>query len=137
VEEDLRLSGGPSNWSGHEVVYLPVQVVVRLEPDGISDSFILQVLVDVGRSEGRVPPQVELLIHLLVPVHYGGEELPPAVSRVDVAGPQDRPLAVTEIVEAEEWMVAGRFEETVVGRAFLAAMNGRLRTVYVEYSGYF
>src|SRR5450759_985990 len=81
-------------------------------------------LVDVGGGEGRVSPQVEFLIHLLVPVHYGGEELPPAVSRVDVAGPQDRPLAVTEIVEAEERMVAGRFEEAIVGRAFLVSVDG-------------
>ena len=77
-----------------------VEVVVSLEPDGIEDRVILQVLVDVGYREGRVPPQAELLIHVLVPVHYGLQELPPAVSRVDVAGPQDRALAVAVVVEA-------------------------------------
>jgi hypothetical protein len=37
------------------VVYLPVEVVVRLEPDGVEDRVIFQVFVDVGRSEGGVP----------------------------------------------------------------------------------
>src|SRR5450759_683246 len=110
VEKHLRLSGGPSNRSGHEVLYLMIEVVVRLEPDGIQDSFILQVLVDVRCGEGRVSPQVELLAHLPVPINYWGEELTPPVSRVDVAGSQDRPLAVPVVVEAEERMVTGRFK---------------------------
>jgi len=54
-----------------------VEVVVRLEPDCVEDRVILQVLVDVGYREGRVPPEVELLVHLFVLIHYGGEELPP------------------------------------------------------------
>ena len=107
MEIHLRLSGGPSNGPGHQVVYFMAEVVVGLEPDGIEDRVILQVPVDVGCREGGVPPQVELLVHLLVPVHYGGEELPPAVSRVDVAGSQHRTLAVSVVVEAEERVVAG------------------------------
>src|SRR5665647_3654430 len=119
MEENLRLSGGPSHRSGHQVVYLPVEVVVSLEPDGIEDSFILQVLIHIRRGEGRVPSQEELLLRVLVPVHYGGEELPPAVSRVDVAGSQDRPLAVAVVVEAEERMVAGGFKVAIVGATLL------------------
>src|SRR5665647_1081871 len=110
MEEHLRLLRGPSHRAGHQVVCLPVEVVVRLEPDGIEDRVILQVLVDVGYREGRVPPQAELLIHVLVPVHYRGEELPPAVSRVNVAGPQDRALAVAVVVETKERMVTGGLE---------------------------
>src|SRR5450830_96497 len=109
-----------------------VEVVVRLEPDGIEDRVIFQVLVDVGYREGRVPPQVDLLVYLFVPVHYGGDELPPAVSRVDVAWPQDRPLAVAVVVEAEEWVIAGGFKMTVVGAAFLAAVDGLLGAVNIE-----
>ena len=60
MEENLRLSGGPSNRSGHEVLYLMIEVVVRLEPDGVEDSLVLQVLVDVRGGEGGVPPEVEL-----------------------------------------------------------------------------
>src|SRR5450759_1236262 len=110
-----------------------IEVVVRLEPDGVEDSLVLQVLVDVRGGEGRVSPQVELLAHLPVPINYWGEELTPPVSRVDVAGSQDRPLAVPVVVEAEERMVTGRFKEAVVGRAFLAAVDGRLGAVYVEH----
>ena len=108
----------------HKVVYLPREVVVRLEPDGIEDGVILQVLVDVRGGEGRVPPQVELLFHVLVPVHDGGEELPPAVSRVDVAGSQDRPFAVTVVVEAEERVIAGGFKVAIIGRALLISVDG-------------
>jgi len=131
--ENLRLSRWPSNWSGHEVVYLPVEVVVRLEPDGIEDRVIFQVFVDIRRGEGRVPPHVELLIHRLILVHYRGEELFPAVCRVDVARSQDRPLAVTEIVEEEERVIAGGFKMTVVGGALLVSVDRRLGTVYVQY----
>ena|SRR5450759_495372 len=133
MEEYLRLSGGPSHRSGHQVVYLPVEVVVRLEPDGIEDSFPLQVFVDVRRGESGVPPQVELLVHLPVPVHDGGEELFPAVGGVDVAWTQHRPLAVTVVVETEQGMIAGRFKEAVVGAALLVSVDRRLRAVYVQY----
>src|SRR5659263_184088 len=124
MEENLRLPGGPSHRSGHQVVYLPVEAVVRFEPDGISDSFVLQVLIHIRRGEGCVPPQVELLVHLPVSLDDGLQELFPAVSRVDVARPKHSPLAVTEIVKAEEWMVAGRFKEAVVGGAFLVSVDG-------------
>src|SRR5450830_1022139 len=107
MEESLRFLRGPAHRAGHEVVYLPREHLIGGKPDGIEDALVLQVLVDVGYREGRVPPQVELLFHVLVPVYHGGEELPPAVCRVDVAGPQDRPLAVPEIVETEERVVAG------------------------------
>src|SRR5659263_621517 len=123
MEENLRLSGGPSLRSGHQVVYLPVEVVVRFEPDGISDSFVLKVLIHIRRGEGCVPPQVELLVHLPVSLDDGLQELFPAVSRVDVAWSKHSPLAVTVVVEAEEWMVAGGFKEAVVGRALLAAVD--------------
>src|SRR5450756_2045298 len=105
MEEYLRLCRGSANRSGHQVVYLPVEVVVGLEPDGIEDSFILQVLIHIRRGEGGVPPQVELLFHVPVSLDDGLQELFPAICRVDVAGSQDRPLAVTVIVEAEEWMI--------------------------------
>src|SRR5450759_3601480 len=123
MEKNLRLSRWPTNRSGHEVLYLIVEVVVRLEPDGIEDRVIFQVLVDVRRGEGCVPPQVELLFHRLVPVHYGLQELPPAVTRVGVARPQYRTLAVTVVVEAKERVVAGGFKEAIVGRALLAAVD--------------
>jgi hypothetical protein len=71
VEKHHRLPGRPSHRPGHQVFYLLVEVVVRLEPDGVEDALSLQVLVDVRRGEGRVPPQVELLVYDLVPVHYG------------------------------------------------------------------
>ena len=47
MEEYLRLLRGPSDRAGHQVVYLPVEVVVRLEPDGIKNTFALQILLDV------------------------------------------------------------------------------------------
>src|SRR5450756_26065 len=123
MEENLRLSGGSAHRAGHQVLYLPVEVVVRLEPDCIEDALALQVLVDVRYREGRVPSQVELLVHLLVLVHYGGEKLPPAVCGVDVAGPQYRSFAVAIVVEAEQRVIAGGAEVAVIGRALLAAMD--------------
>ena len=133
MEENLRLLRGPSHRAGHQVVYLPREVVVRLEPDGIEDGVILQVLVDIRGGEGRVPPQVELLSHLPVSLDDGLQKLTPAVSRVNVAGAEYRPLAVPVVVEAEERMIARRFKEAVVGRALLVAVDRRFRAVYVEY----
>jgi hypothetical protein len=73
------------------------------------------------RHPGTVIPR---LIHFFVPVHCRGERLPPSVSRVDVVGSQDRPLAVTAVVEAEERVIAGGGKVAVTGGALLTAVDG-------------
>src|SRR5450756_2838268 len=106
MEESLRLCRGSADRAGHQVVYLPVEVVVGLEPDGIEDSFILQVLIHIRRGEGCVPPEVELLVHLPVSLDDGLQELFPAIGGVDVSGSQYRPFTVTVVVEAEQRAVS-------------------------------
>jgi hypothetical protein len=66
VVEDTELLRRPADWSRHEVLYLPVEVVVRLEPYGIQDEVLLKVLVDVGAGEGGVGPEVELPARVLM-----------------------------------------------------------------------
>ena len=53
--ENLWFLRGSSHGPCQEVVYLPVEVVVGLEPDGIEDRVIFQVLVDVWYREGGIP----------------------------------------------------------------------------------
>jgi len=51
---------------------------------------------------------------------------------VNVARPQDRPLAVSVVVEAEQRVVASGTEVAIVGAALLVSVDGRLRTVDIE-----
>ncbi len=50
-----------------------------------------------------------------------------------MARPEYRPLKVTELVEDEEWMVAGAPKVAVKGRAFLLAVCGAVRAVHIEH----
>ena len=86
---------------------LPVEAIVRLEPDGVEDSLFLQVLLDARGGEGGVPSQVELLVRLPVSLDDGLQKTFPAVRGVNVAGAEYYPLAVSVVVEAEERVVTG------------------------------
>lgn len=84
--EHLRLGGRPSCRSCHEMFYVTVQPAVGLDSYGVEDALLLQVLVDLGRGEGGVSPEVELLACSHVPVHHGLQQVPPAIGGMDVAG---------------------------------------------------
>ena len=55
VGKYLRLLRGPSNRAGHQVVYHPEGVVVRLESDCVENALVLQVLVDIGAAKAASP----------------------------------------------------------------------------------
>lgn len=55
MEVDLWLSGGPSNRPGHQVVYLPVEVGVRLEPYRIEDAFAPRYSYLSGEAKAASP----------------------------------------------------------------------------------
>ena len=106
-------------------ILLPERPFRRMKPGTAafkaSNSCIFPPGLVFFRHPGTVIPR---LIHFFVPVHCRGERLPPSVSRVDVVGSQDRPLAVTAVVEAEERVIAGGGKVAVTGGALLTAVDG-------------
>src|SRR3954447_19323822 len=59
----------------------------------------------------------------------------PAVSAVDVAGPQHTPFDIAELIEHEQRMITGAAEMPVIGAAFLLAVGRALARIHVEYDG--
>lgn len=49
--EDSRLLGRTTHGPRHQLVNLGIEVLVARDPDGVEDSSLLQVLVDVRRGE--------------------------------------------------------------------------------------
>ena len=102
------------------------------QADGIADALGLQQLVQLGLGERRITPEVERKAALPVAGDHGLEHLAPAVGAVHVAGPEQAPLQVAELVEQEQRMVARAAEVAVPGRAFLLAVGRALRAIHVE-----
>ncbi len=57
---------------------------------------------------------------------------PPVLGAVDVAGAQQAALQVTELVEAEQRVIAGAAEMAVVSRALLITVSRALGAIHVE-----
>jgi hypothetical protein len=57
----------------------------------------------------------------------------PTIGAVDVAGAQDTPLQIAELVEHEQRMVAGAAEMAVVGAAFLFAVGRAFARIHVQH----
>lgn len=85
-----------------------VKPAVGLYPYCIKDSLLLQIFIHIGGGEGGISPEVELFADILVPIHDGFQEITLAVSGVYVTRPQFSPLAITELIEDKQGVVASR-----------------------------
>jgi len=77
----------------------------------------LQVSVYLRPGEDSISPKQQPPFSFLVSLHNRFQDLPPALSAVDIARPQYRPFAVPELVEAKERMIANTAEVAVIGRS--------------------
>jgi len=81
--------------------------------------FKMQYYVYLRLGKGSISPEQQPPSSLLVSFHNQLQDLPPALSAVDIAQPQYRPFAVTELVEAKERMIAHTAGVAVIGRSLL------------------
>ena len=56
----------------------------------------------------------------------------PAIGTTDVAWSENRSFTVSELVEAEQRVIANAFEVSIIRCFFLLAMHGTLRTVDIQ-----
>ena len=103
---------------------------VCLEADGVLVTFGFEELVEVGQRKRGIAPEKTPLRLVPVADHDRLQDRAPAIGAVDIAGPEHAPLQITELVEHEEWMVAGATEVAVEGSALLFAMGRAERTVH-------
>jgi len=96
-----------------------LQYLVSRKPDGIANVPWLQVFVCLWFGKGSISPEQQPPFFLLVSLHNRLQDLPPALSTVDIARPQHRPFAIPELVEAKERMIAHTAEVAVIGRSLL------------------
>ena len=97
---DQWLAGGPAHWARQQFGNISFQVVVGRNPDGIFHAPLLQSFVNLRLGKGGIGPKGDFLPHLLLALDLGQQNLFPAFSTVNVAGPelgrQTVPVAVEQ-----------------------------------------
>ena len=92
----------------------------------------LQVLIDVRLGKRGIGTKVPPHSRLLVPRQDRFQHLPPLVRAMHVPCTQHSALAVSELVEHEQRVIARAPKVTVVRRPLLFSMYRTLRTVHVQ-----
>ena len=109
-----------------------MQHLVAGESYSVKDMPLLEVLIDVRLGEcgigTKVPPQPRFPIARQDRIQY----ITPPVRAMYVPRTEHRPLAVTELVEHEQRMIARAPKVTVVRCSLLFSMYRTLRTVHVQ-----
>jgi len=132
VEHDWSLRRA-SDRPRQEVLDLPLQDIVRRQPDCIAISLGLESFVDVRIGECRIPSEEQSNIEIAIAGDDGIEHFLPVLRAVDIPLPEHGPLEVAELVEAEQGMVAGAAEVAVVRRSLLPAVGLAHRAVHVQH----
>ena len=93
-----------------------LQHPVGRKPDGVTEAFRFEEVVNLRHGEGRVGPKVAP--ELPVPVAYNDrlQYVAPVVGAVYVAGPKHAPPQIAEPMEHEQRVIAREGETAVVGR---------------------
>jgi hypothetical protein len=90
-------------------------------------------LVDLAVGEGRIASEIQPLHDGAVARDHWLQHYTPAISAMDATRSQSAPLNIAELVEHEQWVIAGAAEMAVVGAAFLVAVGRALARIHVEY----
>ncbi len=85
------------------------------QADGVLEVLGFQELVDLGRGEGGIATEVPPERPVAISSHDRIEDIPPAVSAVNIAGTKGATFNVVELVEHEQWVIAGATEMAVIG----------------------
>ena len=111
---------------------LPLQHLVAGESYSVKDVPLLEVLIDVRLGEcgigTKVPPHSCRPVARQDRIQY----ITPPVRAMYVPRTEHRPLAVTELVEHEQRVIARAPKVSVVRRSLLFSMYRTLRTVHVQ-----
>ena len=95
--------------------YFLLKHFVRRKPYGVADMPCLQVLVNLRLGKSSVCSKQQPHRQLQVALDDGIDELLPAIGAVDVAWSENRPFAISKLVEAEQGVIAYASKVAVVG----------------------
>ena len=98
---DDGLLRGPLGRPYQQVRYFPLKHFVCWKSYGVTYSSCLQVLVKLRLCEGGVCSKQEPHLHIQVTLDNRLDELLPPIGAMDVAWSENRPFAITELIEAE------------------------------------
>ena len=111
---------------------MPLQHGVRLQPDRVQVALRFEKHVQLWDGERRITTKVLRDGRVAVTSKHRLQYQAPVVGTGHVPIPQQRPLQIAQVVEAEDGMIAGAFEMAVVRRTFLPSVGLAHRTVEVE-----
>ena len=77
------------------------QYLVGGKPDSIADLPQLQVVVHLRLGKGSISPEQQPYPSLSVSLHDRRQDLPPALSAMDITRPQHGSLAISKLIEEE------------------------------------
>ena len=97
-----RLLGWSADRPLEEVADPLLQDLIGRQPDGEADALGLQQLVDLRLGKGRIGTKREIDAALAVAGDHRLQHQAPILGAVNVPGPKDAALQVTELVEQEE-----------------------------------
>src|ERR1017187_9594837 len=123
---------GTAHRPGQERLDLPLQDIVSRKADRVVVSFCLQELIEFRLGECGVGSKAAGKFQIAVAGYDRLQDLPPILSAVDVALPQDRAFDIAKLVETEEGVIAGAAEMPVIGRALLFSVGLADGAVHVE-----
>ena len=123
VIEDEGLLRGPLGRPYQQVRYFPLKHFVCWKSYGVADMPCLQVLVKLRLGKGGVGSKQKPHRHLHVALHDRLDEFLPAIGAMDLAWPENCSFTVSELVEAEQGVIAHVLEMSIVGYLFLIAMH--------------
>src|SRR6478735_11860478 len=90
-----------SDWSLQQMSDLVLQDLIGRKPDRVAGTLGFKKLVDLGIGESGVASKIQILHNAPVTRNHRLQQRAPAVSAMDVAGPQDTPFDIAELVEYE------------------------------------
>ena len=115
--------GRSSDRTLEQVANPTLQDLVGRQPDRVFDVLSLQVLVDARHGEGGIGTEIDAQDLALIAYDDRLEHVLPAVGAVHVAGAQDAALQIAELIEHEQWMIAGALVMAVPDAHLLIAMR--------------
>src|SRR5437016_2435840 len=96
-----------TEWTLEQVSDAALQDGICRQPDRVADALGLEELVHLGIGESRVAAKIEALHSAPIARHDRLQNVPPAISRMDVSGPQGAALQIAKLVEHKQRVIAG------------------------------
>ncbi len=131
-DEDLRLVGRSPHRSGQQGRDALLQDAIGWQPSSIADAFGLQEFVEFRLGKGGVGAKVDRGASLAIPDDHRLQHGSPILGAVRIARTQKAALEIAELVEQEQWMIAGAGKVPAIGGALLTAVGRAHRAVHVE-----